>query len=63
MSKQVFSEVQAALLNSDVPPKQALYESLLAVFQFAFTECGLHPRDMPKFFNKAEKDGAEGKLW
>ncbi len=61
--KQVFNEVQAALLNSECAPKQALYEALLAVFQFAFTECELHMRDLPKFFNKAEKDGSEGKLW
>lgn len=61
--KQVFNEVQAALLNSEMPPKQALYEALLAVFQFAFTECELKPKDLPTLLNKIIYDGEDGKLW
>ncbi len=64
MSQEVFNEVQAALLNSECPPDDAVDAAMLAVMQFFMTELdGADDIEAVEVAKKALARGKREKLW
>lgn len=63
MSNEVFEYVQAVLLNSECPPKDAVKQAMLALLQFAITEADMGVLEFDGVASQAWTDGREAGLW